>query len=145
LLSAAGAAILCTLSVGALAGAADVGTSKGGQMKFEYRGGDLLRITTDGQDGYMVVRDGEVFMVSNSQGQVMVLSLSQALGMFGAQAGAASPSTVEGKLLALEPTGASETVAGIEGDAYWRVLICGDTGADRNRGVIDRCDRHGHG
>ncbi len=139
-LSAACAAALGVYSIGTLAGAADVRTSEGGQMKFEYRGGDQLRITTDGQNGYMVTRNGEIFMVTQSEGQVMVMSLSQTLGMFGAQAGAASPSTVEGKLLSLEPTGGTETVAGIKGEVY-RVRYLDQEGQERTTDLVLSDDR----
>lgn len=134
-LSATCAAVLGVCSAGALAGAADVRTSEGGQMKFEYGGNDQLRITPDGQNGYMVARDGEIFMVTSSEGQVMVLSLSQTMGMFGPQSGAASPSTVEGKLLSLEPTGTTETVAGIKGEVY-RVRYLDQEGRERSTDMV---------
>ena len=133
-LSAACALVLGAHSVVTLAGAADVRSSEGGQMKFEYRD-DLLRITTDGQQGYMVVRDGEIYMVTNAEGQVMVLSLSQAMGLMGSQASAAKPSTVEGKLLSLEPTGGTETVAGIKGEVY-RVRFIDQDGKERSSDLV---------
>ena len=110
--------IFALQSAGVQSGAADVRTTDGGQMKFEYDGDSQLRINMEQDGNYMVLKGGEIYMVTNAEGQVMVLSLNQTMSMFGAQASAASPSTVEGKLLSLDSTGRKETVAGISGEVY---------------------------
>ncbi len=126
---------LALYGTGALAGAADVRTTDGGQMKFEYAGDDQLRVNLEQQDSYMVLRDGQIYMVMKSDGQTMVVSLNQTMSMFGAQADAANPSTVEGKLLSLEPTGRSETVAGIKGEVY-DVRFIDHEGKERSSDIV---------
>jgi len=120
-------AIFALQSAGAHSGAADVRTNDGGQMKFEYDGDSQLRINLQQDGNYMVLKDGEIYMVTNAEGQVMVLSLKQTMSMFGNQADAASPSTVEGKLLSLDSTGRKETIAGIAGEVYDVRFIDNDT------------------
>lgn len=115
---AATAFLLC-LNVGlAAAGTADVKTSDGSQMQFEYRGDDQLRVNMQQEGSYLLVTGEQVYVVSNSGGQVMVVDLAQTMSMFGSMAQAASPSAVQGKLVSLKATGAVETIAGISGEVY---------------------------
>ena len=119
----------------AFAGAADVKSSEGGAMKFEYDGGDNLRINMGNQAGYMVKRGNEMFMVTDADGQMMVVSMNQALGMFAGMAQGATPNTVEGKLLSMKATGRSETVAGIKGEVYQTRFI-DDRGQERSEELV---------
>jgi hypothetical protein len=106
------------LSQYGLAGVADVVNSEGQSMKFEYQG-DKLRINTDqGESSYMVLRDGHIYVVTNSDGQQMVIDANQAMGMFGSMAGAAAPSSVASKVVSLKATGKKEELAGIIGEVY---------------------------
>ena len=104
-------------SAAVLAGAADVQSSDGQKMKFEY-GDDRLRINMSQPGSYMLVLGDQVYVVTDNDGQVMVVSLNQAMHMFGNMAASATPDTVEGKLLSLKATGRKETLAGIEGEVY---------------------------
>ena len=99
------------------AGAADLSTSEGTKMKFEYQGDDLLRINMQ-EGNYMLVLEDQIYVVNRSDGETMVISLNQAMGMFGSMADAATPSTVEGKLVSLKSLNRKETVAGIQGEVY---------------------------
>lgn len=114
-----GLALTLLLGSGAVfAGTTDVRTAEGDISRFEYSG-DKLRISVGGSaQGYMIMRDNRVYVVSESDGNVMVMDISQALGMFGAMAGAATPSMTEGEVISLEPTGDKETHAGITGEVY---------------------------
>ena len=133
-------AIFALQSAGAHSGAADVRTNDGGQMKFEYDGDSQLRINLQQDGNYMVLKDGEIYMVTNAEGQVMVLSLKQTMSMFGNQADAASPSTVEGKLLSLDSTGRKETIAGIAGEVY-DVRFIDNDGKERTTELVLASDR----
>ena len=100
------------------AGTADVRSNDGETTRFEYRG-DKLRISMGGQaDGYMIMRDNRVFVVSESDGELMVMDISQAMSMFGAMAGAATPSLTDDEVISLEAAGREETHAGVTGEVY---------------------------
>jgi hypothetical protein len=102
----------------ALAGSADVANSDGSSMKFEYEGDNLRVDTGQGETSYMVVRDDHMYVVTNSDGQLMVIDINQAMGMFGGMASAAAPSVVASEVLSLKATGRTEQHAGITGEVY---------------------------
>ena len=108
------------------AGVADVVNSDGSTMKFEYQG-DKLRIDTgQGEASYMVLRDDHIYVVTNSDGNLMVIDANQAMGMFGSMAGAATPSSVASEVVSLEATGRKESHAGITGEVYNMVFVTED-------------------
>jgi hypothetical protein len=133
-LAVIGAALTCSAAT-ALAGAADVRNSDGRSMKFEYKGDDLLRVNMGNEDAYMIRRDDTMYMVSNADGQLMVVDMSQALNMFAGMAQGATPDTVEGKLLSMKATGRKETVAGIKGEVYEARFI-DDKGKERTAELV---------
>lgn len=137
--TALSATALSTLLVwaapGAIAGAADIRSSEGGAMKFEYSGRDKLRINMDTDNNYMIMRDDEVFVVTDADGQMMVISMNQAMSMFAGMAAGATPKTVEGKLLSMKPAGRSETVAGIKGEVYL-VRFIDEKGQERSADMV---------
>ena len=59
-----------------------------------------------------------MYVVTNSDGQLMVIDINQALGMFGGMAGAAAPSVVASEVVSLKATGREEQHAGITGEIY---------------------------
>ena len=101
-------ATLATTSAAVLAGAADLRSNDGSKMKFEYSGDDKLRVTMDQPGSYMLMLGDEIYVVTDNDGQIMVMSLNQAMGMFAGMAAGATPNTVEGELLALDATGREE-------------------------------------
>lgn len=102
----------------AYADIAEVVTSEGDVMTFEYEG-NMLRINPGQSDqGYMLMRDKKMYVVTDSDGQPMVFDMSSAMKMFGSMAESATPSTVETKVISLKATGKSETLAGIKGEVY---------------------------
>ncbi|MEH6636844.1 MAG: hypothetical protein V7700_15070 [Halioglobus sp.] len=108
------------------AGVADVVNSDGSTMKFEYQD-DKLRIDTgQGEASYMVLRDDHIYVVTNSDGNLMVIDANQAMGMFGSMAGAATPSSVASEVVSLEATGRKESHAGITGEVYNMVFVTED-------------------
>ncbi|MBB3190538.1 hypothetical protein [Halomonas cerina] len=92
-------------------------------MEVHWAGSDL-RMDFPGQDqaGFMLFKDGKGYMVSNMQGQTVILELAKlkamAEGMGGGESQAAIASQQASEVTALEPTGETETVAGVEGDVY---------------------------
>jgi hypothetical protein len=118
-ISALSLSVTCALATGqVMAGAADVETSEGGRMKFEYADDGRLRINMPDADSYMLVREGEIYAVTESNGSPQVISLRQAMNMFGGMADSATPSASKGRILKLSPTGESQTYAGISGPVY---------------------------
>jgi len=99
------------------AGAADLKSSDGGVMKFEYRG-DKLRINMDDDQGYMIVDDTGLYVVRDSDGQIMVVDAGKMMKMFGAMAGSAAPSVTSSEVVSLKATGRKEEHAGVRGEVY---------------------------
>jgi hypothetical protein len=124
-----------------LAGAADVVNSDGSTMKFEYRG-DKLRINPQqDESSYMLLRDGHLYVVTNNDGQPMVIDANQAMGMFGSVAAAAAPKSVASEVVTLEPTGRLEKHAGITGEVYELEYVTEDGGRQRGELVLSDDER----
>lgn len=113
-------AILLTLGLSATIAQADITEvvdAEGNKMTFEYEG-DKLRINMDGQGSYMLLRDNRIYVVTDQDGEVMVIDLKQTMSMFGSLAKSAVPDMADVSVESLEPTGRKETVAGINGEVY---------------------------
>jgi len=100
----------------AFAGAADMKTTDGSQMKFEYDG-DNMRINTGQEGSYMIINGDGMYVINNSGGQLMVIDAGKMMGMFGDMA-STSPSMASSKIISLEATGTREDLAGIKGEVY---------------------------
>lgn len=112
------AIVALTFQASAYAGSAEVVSADGHKMQFEYQD-EKLRINTEqGEESYMILRDGHMYVVSNSDGNLMVIDANQAMGMFGNMAGAAAPDSIASEMVSLEATGRKEQHAGIEGEVY---------------------------
>ena len=111
-------AVVTLASAGAVADIATVSTSDGQQMTYEYKGEDLRINTGDGSDTYMLLVDGTVYSVTRSEGDYMVIDISQAMSMFGSTLQQAMPNAADAQVESLEATGRKQTVAGIEGEVY---------------------------
>ena len=128
-------ATLLTLGNYCLAGTADVVSSDGTTMTFEYQGDKLRMNTAQSPESYMVLRDGHVYMVSRANGQLMVIDANQAMGMFGNMIGAAAPDMVAGKVVSMEATGKMEQLAGINGEIY-QLRYIDDKGTERQTELV---------
>ncbi len=90
---------------------------------------DAVRMDMKGQDSYLLMRDGNVYSVSQSRGGAQVMELSvimkmmQSMGRTGTKAGNKNPF---GSVDSVSATGATETVAGIEGRVYHMTWTDGD-------------------
>lgn len=99
-----------------LAGSADMETSDGNRMKFEYEG-DSLRVNTGQEGGYMIINDDGMYVVTDSDGHLMVIDAGKMMGMFGGMA-ATAPSVASSKVVSLKATGKREDYAGMKGEVY---------------------------
>lgn len=109
-----GLALAATAANAFAAGTATYRLGADSQLTYAWRG-EALRVDMSAQqEGYMLARDGHIYMVTNSGGQPMVMDLS---GMNKAFAGAL-PAGSEVESYDLVATGESETVAGIAGELY---------------------------
>ncbi|MFM9269789.1 hypothetical protein ACJ7V3_05960 [Halomonas elongata] len=85
--------------------------------------GENLRMDFPGQSqaGFMLLRDGKGYLVSQVQGQTMVMDMAKLKDM-AENMGGSEVETITGKQAsrvdALEATGDSESIAGLEGDVY---------------------------
>ncbi len=64
--------------------------------------------------GYMLNRDGKVWMVMNMQGQVMVMDMARMAAM----AAPSGDDAMQQEFISAKPTGEKERVAGFEGSVY---------------------------
>jgi len=124
-----------SLSQAVFGGTAEVTNAEGDTMTFEYQG-DNLRIGTGAQSpSYLVVRGEDVYMVSDSDGNLMVIDAGQAWNMVGGLAGSATPEMVANEVISLDATGATERHADIEGEVY-RLRYRGDEGAEQETELV---------
>ena len=113
-------ALLLTLGLSASIAHADITEvvdAEGNAMTFEYEG-DQLRINMNAQDSYMLLRDKRIYVVTDQDGETMVIDLKQTMSMFGNLAKSAVPDMADVRVESLESTGRQETVAGISGEVY---------------------------
>jgi hypothetical protein len=113
-------AILLAMGLSAAIAQADIAEvvdAEGNKMTFEYEG-EQLRINMGGQDSYMLLRDKSIYVVTDQDGEVMVIDLKQTMSMFGNLAKSAVPDMANVNVESLQPTGRKESVAGIDGEVY---------------------------
>ena len=117
---------LAAFSLPVMAGGQATIVSSGGEgpstVVVKWRDSDKVRIQPQGQPGYMLLLDGKPYSVTNVQGQSMVMDMSSMGQMAGQQSGGKSAPEIgpehATKLLSMEETGRTETIAGIEGSVY---------------------------
>lgn len=93
-----------------------------GAMSLSWSDPQTVRMTPEGQPAYVLVREGKVYSITNAGGSLMVMDISSMSGMIPQQG--ATPQQETGTIAdaravtSVEPTGETETVAGIEGEIY---------------------------
>jgi hypothetical protein len=127
----------------AVADIAEVISGDGKRMTFEYQD-DNLRINMANDDGYMIIHGENVYAVDEADGEVMVIDVKQTLSMFGNMAQAAIPDMAAVRVKSLEPTGRTESVAGIVGDVY-RLAYTDHEGKSQEADIVLSPDRRAVG
>lgn len=127
----------------ALADIAEVINGEGKRMTFEYQD-DKLRISTANDDGYMIIQGEKVYAIDDADGEVMVIDVKQTLSMFGNMAQAAIPDMAAVRVKSLEPTGRTESVAGIAGEVY-RLAFTDHEGKSQEADIVLSPDRRAVG
>lgn len=92
-------------------------------MEVSWAGDDLrMDFPQQAQAGFMLLKDGNGYMVTRMQGQTLVMDMARlkemAESMGGDQAMAGVTSQQADSVESLEATGEQETVAGLEGEVY---------------------------
>lgn len=108
------------LPAAVLAGGVATIQSGGENMKIAWQDDGAVRMDTSDPGQYMIMRDGKMYSVSMQNGQPMVMDMSGMFKMFSAMAKSQKQpqGTLVGHIDKVEATGASETIAGIEGRVY---------------------------
>lgn len=115
---------LCFSGAALAAGSANYRMNGETTMHYAWRG-DAVRMHTDQQDGYMLLRDGEMYAVSEHEGQTRVMAISGMMQAFGSAASqSTAPAQVES--YTLTPTGRTQTIAGISGETYTATSVLAD-------------------
>lgn len=117
---------LMTVLVPAFAWAGGQATisSEGVQTFLEYDDAGSLRMGAQGEDGYMLIRDGRMYTVMDQGGEIMVMEIGAAMAAMGnmiQQQGLID--TGFESFESLTDTGRTETVAGIEGRVHELTLV----------------------
>lgn len=107
------------LPLAAIAGGTATIATDGGTMQLAWQDHGAVRMDIEGQDHYMVMRDGRIYAVDMSAQPPRVMDMSGMMKMFAAMAGESAQSQMPfGQIESVEATGESATVAGIEGRVY---------------------------
>lgn len=99
------------------AGTATIQSSDGSTSTFEYNG-DMLRMGMPGSEGYAIARDGTFYVVTNDNGNLMVIDAGSMMRTFAGAAMDMAPAELNSEVISLKSTGRKETVAGIRGEVY---------------------------
>jgi len=136
-------------AVGWAGGKASIESGSGSntvRSSIEYDGQGAVRMDVSGQAGnYMLVRDGKVYSVVSQNGQPMVLDMGGMMKMMGGIAQQQMQQPMAGTrnvadMVSLRATGASETVAGIDGRVY-ELTYVDDAGTQRTETMVLSTDR----
>lgn len=108
-------------------------------MTFSYDGQDLARMTMQSTDregrGSMIMRDGKIYSAVTSDGQTVVIDMadmSKLANSFSNQD--QSTELFYSKLISLDKTGKTESIAGIKGDVY--TMVWDDNGTPRTSEIV---------
>lgn len=100
---------VCTLAWAA--GSATIQTEDGSTMVVEYDG-TMVRMGADNADTYLLIRDGRLYSVTGNT----VIDASSIMGLFADSLQA--PGSDMSAIQRLQPTGRTETVAGVRGEVF---------------------------
>lgn len=95
-------------------------------MNVSWSGDGALRMDTSDSPGHFIVRDGKAYMVMQQGGRTLVMDLASMMKMAAGQSGGLPSGNSFGRVESITATGASETVAGIEGRVYEVTWTDGD-------------------
>lgn len=111
--------LLTLLPATALAGGSAKMQTGDTTMQVVWQDENTLRTGGEDASSYLIVRDGKAYSVSTANGQPRVMEMAGMLKMMQAMAGESQNQESRfGHVDSVEKTGASETVAGIEGRVY---------------------------
>lgn len=111
--------VLLVLPLAALAGGTATLATDGGTIQLAWQDDGAVRMDTQSQNSYMLMRDGKIYTVDMSAQPPRVMDMSGMMKMFSAMAGKSTQSQLPfGQIESVEATGESATVAGIEGRVY---------------------------
>jgi len=124
------------------AGVAKFKSSENGEtatIVFEYLDKSTARMnmpSEDGNESYMLLRDGKALMVANAQGQTLVMDMAKLSSMADQFGGATAQQTqsFSSSVRSMKPTGRFESVAGIKGEIYKLEWI--DNGQNRTDDLV---------
>lgn len=98
------------------------GQSMGGgsnTMNMTWHNADMIRMDFSDDTGYLIVRDGKTYSVSDSDGEIQVMDMSSMMKMMQTMGGQNSQTQNPfGNIDSVKATGEIETVAGIKGRVY---------------------------
>lgn len=116
-------ALAAMLPIGALAAGSATITSQGANMQIYWTDG-AVRLDPGQDAGYMILRNDKMYSVQTMGGQTRVLNMTGMMQGFRgmakrmAKSGKNTQFDLTGTVESIEPTGATQTVAGIEGRVY---------------------------
>ena len=111
--------ILCTAisSLQVQAGTATMESADGERIVWEYQD-DAVRMNTGDGDDYVVIRDGQFYLVSFEDDEPMVIDGGSMMRSFASMMPSVAPDDFSAEVVSIENSGRKETVAGLTGDVY---------------------------
>ena len=110
----------------------------GSEIHVQWQDDDTVRVENAGEDSYIIADDGKAYSVTMTDGRPQVMDMGGMLQMMRARSGGAKDPVGEGafgSIDSVEPTGETETVAGIEGRVY-RVTATDGSGGTRTETMV---------
>lgn len=124
----AGASLAIGMASNALAGVVQM--QNGSQVStVEYRGDNYLRMSSEGQEGYMLQRSDKLYMVTNG----MVIDAGATMKMFSGMVPDSGPQA--SAIKSMNKTDRYETIAGIRG-RVWMVTYTDHKGREKTDEVV---------
>lgn len=122
------------LATGAYAGSAVMQSSDGESMRYEYRG-DTMRMSGGGEEGYFLIADGTLYVISYDGGEPIVIDAGSMMQNFASMLPDTTPDELSAEVLEMSPTGRTERIADIKGEVY-EVRIKDEDGEERTEEIV---------
>lgn len=109
----------CLPLVAMAAGTATIKADNGKIVKASWLNPETVRVDRNSKPGYMLLRDGRVYSVTQDNGQPRVIDMSGMIkGLVSMAEGSSNKKFALPEITSMKDTGKSETVAGIKGEVY---------------------------
>jgi len=126
--------LFAILSAASQAGTATMQSAEGERIVWEYRD-DAVRMTTGTQTDYVLVRDGQFFLVSYEDSEPLVIDGGSLIRSFASMMPDVTPDALSAEVVSFKATGRKERVAGLDGEVY-EVRVRAEDGTETTEELV---------